>query len=64
MSEAPPPVSKETKEALTGAAKSNPTGSHVAGQDAGSKAGTAQAGEGEKKVKNEKECMAYLPSHR
>ncbi|TVY85204.1 Mitochondrial Valine--tRNA ligase, partial [Lachnellula suecica] len=46
----PPPLSKETKAAVTDAAQSSATGSHVPGQDAGSK-----AGEGEKKVKTEKE---------
>lgn len=51
----PPPLSNETKAAVSEAAKSSPTGSHVPGQDAGSKVGTAGAGEGEKKVKSEKE---------
>lgn len=37
------------------AASSSPTGSHVPGQDAGSKVGAAEAGAGEKKVKSEKE---------
>jgi hypothetical protein len=46
---------KETKAALADAAKSSPTGSHVPGQDAGSKAGTTGPAEGEKKVKSEKE---------
>jgi hypothetical protein len=53
----PPPVSDETKAALADATNASPTRSHVPGQDAGSKAGTPQAAEGEKKVKSEKECM-------
>jgi valyl-tRNA synthetase len=52
----PPALSNETKDAVKDAASSSPIGSHVPGQDAGSKVGTAQAGEGEKKVKSEKEC--------
>ena len=40
---------------MKSAASSSPTGSHVPGQDAGSKVGTAEAGAGEKKVKSEKE---------
>lgn len=55
MSGAPPPVSNETKNALKDATNSSATGSHTPGQDAGSKVGTAEAGEGEKKVKSEKE---------
>ncbi|KAE8447460.1 Valine--tRNA ligase, mitochondrial [Mollisiaceae sp. DMI_Dod_QoI] len=51
----PPPLSNETKSALNDATNSSATGSHVTGQDAGSKVGTAQAVEGEKKVKSEKE---------
>ncbi len=51
-----PAVSNETKAAVTKAADSSPIGSHVAGQDAGSKVGT-QVGHGEKKVKSEKERM-------
>jgi len=51
----PPPVSNETKTALKNATNSSATGSHTPGQDAGSKVGTAQAVEGEKKVKSEKE---------
>ena len=39
---------------MKSAASSSPTGSHVPGQDAGSKVGTAEAA-GEKKVKSEKE---------
>jgi len=56
----PPPLSNETKGAVADAAKSSATGSHVPGQDAGSKVGTAGACEGEKKVKTEKECMDAL----
>lgn len=52
----PPAVSNETKAALSDAAKSSTTGSHLAGQDAGSKVGTAEAAGEEKKVKSEKEC--------
>jgi valyl-tRNA synthetase len=52
----PPALLSETKAAVTGAAQSDPTGSHVPGQDAGSKVGTAVAADGEKKVKSEKEC--------
>lgn len=55
MSGPPPPLSKETKTALADSAKSDPIGGHVPGKDSGSKVGTAQAGEGEKKVKSEKE---------
>lgn len=51
----PPPVSNEAKAALSEAAASSPLGSHVPGQDAGSKIGTAEAAGGEKKVKSEKE---------
>ena len=51
----PPAVSKETKAALADAAKSSPTGSHVPGQDAGSRVGTTVPAEGEKKAKSEKE---------
>jgi valyl-tRNA synthetase len=51
-------VSDETKAALADAAKSNTAmGQHTVGKDAGSKVGTAEAGEGEKKVKSEKERM-------
>jgi valyl-tRNA synthetase len=52
----PPALSNETKAAVAGAAQSDPIGSHVPGQDAGSKVGTAAAAEGDKKVKSEKEC--------
>ena len=52
----PPALSTETKAAVAGAAESDPTGSHVPGQDAGSKVGTVAAADGEKKVKTEKEC--------
>ncbi|KUJ22727.1 valyl-tRNA synthetase-like protein [Mollisia scopiformis] len=55
VSGAPPPVSNETKAALKDATNSSATGSHTPGQDAGSKVGTAEAGEREKKVKSEKE---------
>ncbi|TAQ85760.1 hypothetical protein B7494_g5903 [Chlorociboria aeruginascens] len=51
----PPPVSDETKSTLADAAQSDTIGAHVPGQDAGSKVGTAEAHEGEKKVKSEKE---------
>jgi valyl-tRNA synthetase len=51
----PPPLSKETKTALADSAKADPTGAHVPGKDAGSKAGIAQPADGEKKVKSEKE---------
>ncbi|KAI9053487.1 hypothetical protein LZ554_002442 [Drepanopeziza brunnea f. sp. 'monogermtubi'] len=48
----PPPLSNETKAALAEATNSSPTGTHAAGQDAGSKVRTAEA---EPKVKSEKE---------
>lgn len=49
----PPPLSTETKTALTEATNSSAAaGTHAAGQDAGSKVGTAEAG---RKVKSEKE---------
>ncbi|KAF8866576.1 valyl-tRNA synthetase-like protein [Acephala macrosclerotiorum] len=51
----PPPVPNETKAALKDATNSSATGSHTPGQDAGSKVGTAQTADGEKKVKSEKE---------
>ncbi|KAL3424874.1 Valine-tRNA ligase, mitochondrial [Phlyctema vagabunda] len=51
----PPAVSNDIKAAIADAANSDVTGSHTAGQDAGSKVGTAAAGDGEKKVKSEKE---------
>jgi len=53
----PPAVSSEIKDAINDSAKAEATGSHVSGQDAGSKVGTAEAATGEKKVKSEKECM-------
>lgn len=53
----PPALSNETKDAVKDAASSSLTGSHVPGQDAGSKVGTAESGAGEKKVKSEKERM-------
>jgi valyl-tRNA synthetase len=53
----PPPLSEETKEALTIAAQSSSMGQHASGKDAGSKVGTAEAADGEKKVKSEKERM-------
>lgn len=56
----PPALSNETKAAVKEAASSSPTGSHVPGQDAGSKVETGQAGTGEKKVKSEKECRDNL----
>ncbi|RDW73974.1 Valyl-tRNA synthetase [Coleophoma crateriformis] len=49
----PPAVSSETKAALAAATKADPLGAHTSGQDAGSKVGTA--GAGEPKVKSEKE---------
>jgi valyl-tRNA synthetase len=52
----PPALSNDTKAAVAGAAQSDPTGSHVPRQDAGSKVGSAAAAEGDKKVKSEKEC--------
>jgi len=55
VSGTPPPVSKEAKAALSEATASSPLGSHVPGQDAGSKVGTAELAEGEPKVKSEKE---------
>jgi valyl-tRNA synthetase len=56
----PPVLSNETKAAVKDATSSSPTGSHVPGQDASSKAGTAAADASEKKVKSEKECMDTL----
>jgi valyl-tRNA synthetase len=50
-------LSEETKEALTIVAQSSPMGQHASGKDAGSKVGTAEAADGEKKVKSEKERM-------
>jgi valyl-tRNA synthetase len=52
----PPALSNETKDAIADAAKSDPTGSHIPGEDAGSKVRTAAAANGEKKLKSEKEC--------
>lgn len=49
MSGPPPPLSSEAKSAVAEAATSSATGSHVPGQDDGTKV------EGEKKVKSEKE---------
>lgn len=49
-------MSDETKAALADATNSSILGSHASGQDAGSKIGTPQAADGEKKVKTEKEC--------
>lgn len=51
----PPALSSETKAAVANSAKSSAIGSHVPGQDAGSKIGTAEASIGEGKVKSEKE---------
>lgn len=48
----PPAVSNETKAALANAAESSATGSHVPGKNA-----APVAGEGEQKVKSEKERM-------
>jgi valyl-tRNA synthetase len=48
----PPPVSNETKAALAESAESSATGSHVPGRNA-----APVAGEGDKKVKSEKERM-------
>jgi hypothetical protein len=56
----PPPVSNETKAALVEAAKTSAVGQHVPGRDAGSKIGTVEAVDGEKKVKSEKECTYSL----
>jgi len=53
----PPAVSSEIKDAITDSTQAEPTGSHVSGQDTGSKAGTSEAAGGEKKVKSEKERM-------
>jgi len=52
----PPAISSEIKDAIKDSAQSEATGSHVPGQDAGSKVGTSEAAGGEKKVKSEKEC--------
>lgn len=56
----PPSVTNETKAALVEAAKTSAIGQHAPGKDAGSKAGTAEAVNGEKKVKSEKECTYRL----
>lgn len=53
----PPPLSGETKEAITNATQSSSMGQHASGKDAGSKVGTTEAIEGEKKAKSEKERM-------
>ena len=53
-------LSSEPKATIADAAKSGPTGSHVPGQDAGSKIGTAAAADGDKKAKSEKECAVTL----
>jgi valyl-tRNA synthetase len=50
-------VSDETKAAFADATNSSLIGQHASGKDAGSTAGTEQKGEGEKKVKTEKECV-------
>ena len=50
-------MSGETKEAISNAAQSNSIGQHASGNDAGSKVGTTEAADGEKKVKSEKERM-------
>ena len=52
----PPPVSDETKAVLTEMAKSSVGGQHAPGKGAGSKVGTAETVNGEKKVKSEKDC--------
>ena len=56
----PPSVSNETKAALIEAAKTSAIGQHAPGKDTGSKVGTAEAADGEKKVKSEKECTHSL----
>jgi valyl-tRNA synthetase len=53
----PPAVSNDVKAALNEAASSSVTGQHASGKDAGSKVGTAEAVDGETKVKSEKERM-------
>lgn len=55
----PPKVSDETKAALANAAESSVTGSHVPGQNA-----APVVGEGEKKVKSEKERMESIYIHK
>ena len=57
MTGQPPPLSDETKEAIANAAQSSAVGQHAPGKDAGSKVGTTEAADGEKKVKSEKERM-------
>lgn len=57
MTGKPPPSSEETIEALTSAAQSSSMGQHASGKDASSKVGIAEAANGEKKVKSEKERM-------
>lgn len=49
MTGQPPKLSDSTKAVISGAAESDPTGSHVGGTDAASKTGG-------QKVKSEKEC--------
>ncbi len=57
MTGKPLPLSGETKEAITNTAESRSTGQHVPGKDTGSKVGTSEAADSEKKVKSEKEGM-------
>jgi valyl-tRNA synthetase len=56
----PPVLSNAAKDAVKDGSGSSPIGSHIPGQDTGSKVGTAEADVGEKKVKSEKECMDTL----
>jgi valyl-tRNA synthetase len=53
----PPPRLGETKEAISNTAQSSSIGQHASGKNAGSKVGTTEAADGEKKVKSEKERM-------
>jgi len=50
-------LSGETKEAIINATQSSSTSQHASEKDAGSKVGTAEAADSEKKVKSEKERM-------
>jgi valyl-tRNA synthetase len=50
-----PSISTETKVAVAKAAQSSPIGSHVPGQDAGSKVGSNVAVDEEEELKNGKE---------
>jgi hypothetical protein len=50
-------LSGETKDAVTNEAQSSLIGQHASGKDSGSKVGTTEEVDGEKKVKSEKERM-------